>query len=94
MNEIASVVFQKIAILFLLANLKGSCSFELEYSLRMSIFLDVAPCRSGVNRRFGGTSIHTRTTRRHIPEDGILHSHRCENLKSYMEYSYSPGTTL
>jgi hypothetical protein len=25
----------------------------------------------------------TRSTRRHIPEDGILHSHRRENLKSY-----------
>jgi hypothetical protein len=22
-------------------------------------------------------------TRRHIPEDNILHNHRCENLKSY-----------
>jgi hypothetical protein len=29
------------------------------------------------------TSVHTRSTRRHIPEDGILHSHHCENLKSY-----------
>jgi hypothetical protein len=28
-------------------------------------------------------SVHTRSTRRHISEDGILHSHRCENLKSY-----------
>jgi hypothetical protein len=25
----------------------------------------------------------TRSTRRHIPEDDILHSHRRENLKSY-----------
>jgi hypothetical protein len=30
------------------------------------------------------TSVLTRTTWRHIPEDGILHSHRRENLKSYM----------
>jgi hypothetical protein len=29
------------------------------------------------------TSVHTRSTRRHIPEHSILHSHRCENLKSY-----------
>jgi hypothetical protein len=29
------------------------------------------------------TSILTRATRRSIPEDGILHSHRRENLKSY-----------
>jgi hypothetical protein len=29
------------------------------------------------------TSVHTRSTQRHIPENGILHSHRRENLKSY-----------
>jgi hypothetical protein len=29
------------------------------------------------------TSVLTRVTRRNIPEDGILHSHRRENLKSY-----------
>jgi hypothetical protein len=28
-------------------------------------------------------SVLTRATRRSIPEDGILHSHRRENLKSY-----------
>jgi hypothetical protein len=33
--------------------------------------------------RSSETSVHTRSTRRHIPEDGILHSHRRENLKSY-----------
>jgi hypothetical protein len=38
-----------------------------------AIFWDVALCRSCVNRQ------------RHIPEDGILHSHLCENLKSYNE---------
>jgi hypothetical protein len=31
------------------------------------------------------TSALTRTARRNIPEDGILHSHRREDLKSYME---------
>jgi hypothetical protein len=29
------------------------------------------------------TSVLTRPTRRHIPEEGILHNHRRENLKSY-----------
>jgi hypothetical protein len=29
------------------------------------------------------TSVLTRATRRNIPEDNILHSHRRENLKSY-----------
>jgi hypothetical protein len=33
------------------------------------------------------TSVETqRTTRRQIPEDGTLHNHCCENLKSYKNY--------
>jgi hypothetical protein len=32
------------------------------------------------------TSVHTRSARRHIPEDGILHSHRRGNLKSYIVF--------
>jgi hypothetical protein len=30
------------------------------------------------------TSVRTRASRRNIPEDAILHSHRRENLKSYI----------
>jgi hypothetical protein len=30
------------------------------------------------------TSVYTISTRRHIPEDGIFHNHRRENLKSYI----------
>jgi hypothetical protein len=33
------------------------------------------------------TSVLTRATRHNIPEDTILHSRRCENLKSY-DYRY------
>jgi hypothetical protein len=33
--------------------------------------------------RYSETSGNTRSTWRHIPEDGILHSHRRENLRSY-----------
>jgi hypothetical protein len=92
--------------------------------MKNAVFWDVAPCRSCVNRRFGGTyrlhlqgrkcrlqppahagsshsdfstlkmeairssetSVHTRYTRRNIPEDGILHSHRRENLKYCKKY--------
>jgi hypothetical protein len=32
------------------------------------------------------TSVLTRATRRNNPEDAILHSHRRENLKSYIVY--------
>jgi hypothetical protein len=30
------------------------------------------------------TSVHARSTRRHIPENVILHNQRVENLKSHM----------
>jgi hypothetical protein len=33
--------------------------------------------------RSSETPVLTKATRRHIQEDGILHSHRNENLKSY-----------
>jgi hypothetical protein len=38
--------------------------------------------------RSSETSVHTRSTRHHIPEDGILHTDRCENLKSYLVDKY------
>jgi hypothetical protein len=33
---------------------------------------------------FSEESVQIRITRRHVPEDGILHIHRRENLKSYI----------
>jgi hypothetical protein len=36
------------------------------------------------------TSVYNKLTRRHIPKDGILYSHRCENLKSYITLWSSP----
>jgi hypothetical protein len=39
------------------------------------------------------TSVLTRVTWRNNPEDTILHSHRRENLKSYMNVSYSVSYT-
>jgi hypothetical protein len=34
--------------------------------------------------RSSETSVYNKPTRRHIPEDNIPHSHRRENLKSYI----------
>jgi hypothetical protein len=33
------------------------------------------------------TLVYIKTTRRHIPQGGILHNHRCENLKSYIIFT-------
>jgi hypothetical protein len=40
------------------------------------------------------TSVLTRATRRNNPEDTILHSHRRENLKSYIEYVSSNNSIV
>jgi hypothetical protein len=40
--------------------------------------------------RSSETSVHTRSTLRHIPEDGISHSHRRENLRSYENKMVGP----
>jgi hypothetical protein len=40
--------------------------------------------RHTLRRNTSETSVLTRATRRNKPEDTILHSHRRENLKSYM----------
>jgi hypothetical protein len=37
-------------------------------------------------------SVLTRATWRNIPEDGILHSHRRENHKSYIVFLYGEAT--
>jgi hypothetical protein len=45
--------------------------------------------------RSSETLFHTRSTRRHIPEDGILHSHHRENIKSYILLCcFSPVNTI
>jgi hypothetical protein len=46
------------------------------------IFWDVTLCGS---LRSSETLVLTRATQHNILEDSILHSHRCENLKSYID---------
>jgi hypothetical protein len=55
----------------------------ISWHLKNAVFWDVAPCRSYVNRRFGGTyrlhlqgssetSVYTRSTGRNIPVDALF----------------------
>jgi hypothetical protein len=67
-------------------------------SMKSSVFWDITPCSPlKANRRFGGTcrlhlqgrrisrSRNQRESRwQACPEDRNFHSHRCENLKSYI----------
>jgi hypothetical protein len=63
----------------------NSCSvaqIPTETVLKNAVFWDVALCGSCVNQHSSEISSHTRSTQRDIPEDGIPHSRRRENLKS------------
>jgi hypothetical protein len=40
------------------------------------------------------TSVLTRVTRRNITEDGILHSHRFENLRSYEQQIFNKHSQI
>jgi hypothetical protein len=74
-------------------NFLGKSKYPVYCYIKNAVFWDVAPCRSCVSWRFGGTfRLHLQgrkirergSTWCHIPEDGILHSHCLENLKSYI----------
>jgi hypothetical protein len=60
-----------------------------------SIFSLLPPSHAGFSTLkmeaicYSETSFYTRSERRYIPDDGILHSRRCENLKSYTYFLLS-----
>jgi hypothetical protein len=58
----------------LLLSAHAGSSLQEFYTMKMDAIL------------YSETSVHfTGSTWSNIPEDGILHSHRCENLKSYTD---------
>jgi hypothetical protein len=67
-----------------LMRLDTKCSDWLIRRLKNAVFWDVTPCSSCKTRRSSETSVLTSAKLRNITEDGILHSHRRENLKSYI----------
>jgi hypothetical protein len=72
------VIYKKLLPKNLARRLKENVRFEdfTPVTMNNAVFWDVSPCTSCVNRRFGGTSVYTRSTWRHIPEDGILQLRR------------------
>jgi hypothetical protein len=64
-----------------------ACCFQLGLSLQKPVHAGSSLADFSTLKmeaiRSSETSVHTRSTRRHIPENGILHSHCRENLKSY-----------
>jgi hypothetical protein len=56
---------------------------HIAYIVRVTIIGELETMMMEMIRSYE-TSVLTRTTRRNTPEDGILHSHRHENLKSYI----------
>jgi hypothetical protein len=58
--------------------------------MKYGVFSDVTPILVTLMTeaiRSSETTVLTRDTLRYIPEDGIIHSNRCENLKSYIALS-------
>jgi hypothetical protein len=63
-------------------------------TMKNSVFWDMVPCRSCVNWHFGGTSVHKISTRRHIPEYGIIHQPFRSNRVVQKDVSRIGGTVL
>jgi hypothetical protein len=50
--------------------------------MKKAVFWDVAPCRYCITRRTSETSVNAISTRRHIPEEGVLHGEK--SFKYYL----------
>jgi hypothetical protein len=55
---------------------------------RLLVAANVVPSSPILVTLITETSAITRATRRQTPEEGILHNHRRENLKSYIVFLY------
>jgi hypothetical protein len=80
----AAVVFRTWTFVFIDANYNFCCWSSLYWILLTHVEEETFYVFAKQKVRSSETSVHTRSTRRHIPEDGILHSYCRENLKSYI----------
>jgi hypothetical protein len=91
--ELTRIFFRKVAYL----NCVTSANMQKCFRETMQPYILQLPAHAGSSLadfstlkmeaiRSSETSVQLTTyTRRHTPEDGILHSHRRENLKSYIK---------
>jgi hypothetical protein len=80
-ERIASIIRATRIGVFLRSVLQLLVTANVVPSSPNDVILNMEPIRSTE------TSVLTRTKKCHIPEDGILHSHRRENLKSYIAFT-------
>jgi hypothetical protein len=87
-----NVVFWYVAPCRYFVNRRSGGPYRLHLQDRLYSYLLTLVHRSWISYtlkmetiRSSETSVNKISTLCHIPEDGILHSHRRENLKSYIE---------
>jgi hypothetical protein len=68
-------------------DITASSSFSVNRRFGGTYRLHLQGRRNKFSKKPSSKEVDTqRTTRRYIPEDGTLHNHRCENLKSYLVF--------
>jgi hypothetical protein len=79
---VSFIAYVALCAIFCL-NVVSLCYYLLVNELEIFTDLEIGVKIQLVRYQRNSSSVLTRATRRNIPEDASLHSHRRENLKSY-----------